>query len=842
MTTRSDKITTTSTLQTPIASTSRNDQDTTMLDKRAHKRDKRQRRKAVQLEQRQRQLTTTLQYQGAPPGSSSESTTNTVMIQQQHSPSHKTEADDRLRRPVARLPSRSLLTTVVGPTLAAQPTTSTTTVEDLGQRFNSTSLSDDQVYDQVRDEQPKPAYKIRSRPVQSFVNLPPTTSAAAATRSNTSARAQRNGNSINANRRNYSTPNNSPTRDNLDVDEPDSIEQQRRLAQVDGMAKRQNLLWQVDKQLKGQPITFDAQVQTLYELQRATPKVLKARNQLIQFLTRLLNESKFRWRHSHSIKTKPLIVESFGSTRFGLSTSTSDLDLCLLDPYRPNGFDSKYFSLTDPQRLDITKLPEIYDMKSLARKLEEAGFDKVRAISHAVVPIVKFECEIDGVKIQADLNTNERLGVYNSRLIAAYCDLHPLIRPFCVFIKFWAAQRGLNDPSGQDGPISFSSYTLLLLVIAYLQHIQLVPNLQDENLIQLKGVQPQLFWSTPKVWIKSGQIMSIKRSIGWNVTFVEKMKTFEYESQQPKNLNLKNLTVGFFKFFKNFDWNHQVVSIQQGGLFKRQRPFVDDVTKLRRELSQATIDRQQTDEEEETGDEQVVGRQNASSQIDQDEDDDVDDKVVYEPPSQQHQIRDLSSSVKSIPREADPLAIPLSDEHNLDLDLELDLGFSDNQQSQQLNTNQYELDRASNSSSPIEYGQFEEPERWESKPIVTQDPFDLTRNTSGNIEPDVVDMFQKEIERAHQILSLNEKIDLNQLCQSLGTNQNDVSLSQFRRIWKRQQMEAFNQVWDEFGLTNQTMQQQSSEETSTKPRRRRRRNKGKQKDGNTQTVAGDAEK
>ena len=66
--------------------------------------------------------------------------------------------------------------------------------------------------------------------------------------------------------------------------------------------------------------------------------------------------------------------------------------------------------MTDPALMDHQRLPEIYDMRSLSKRLVEFGFDKVQAIPFASVPIVKFECEIDGVKIQADLNTNERLG------------------------------------------------------------------------------------------------------------------------------------------------------------------------------------------------------------------------------------------------------------------------------------------------------------------------------------------------------------------------------------------------------------------------------------------------
>ena len=44
-------------------------------------------------------------------------------------------------------------------------------------------------------------------------------------------------------------------------------------------------------------------------------------------------------------------------------------------------------------------------------------------------------------------------------------------------------------------------------------------------------------------------------------------------------------------------------------------------------------------------------------------------------------------------------------------------------------------------SSPVTFGEFEEPQIWMQK-LVVQDPFLLTRNTATNVAPDVVDLFQ----------------------------------------------------------------------------------------------------
>lgn len=83
----------------------------------------------------------------------------------------------------------------------------------------------------------------------------------------------------------------------------------------------------------------------------------------------------------------------------------------------------------------------------------------------------------------------------NSALIARYVRFSPIVRPFLIFLKTWAKQRGLNDPSGSKGPMSLSSYSLLLMAIGYLQHRGVVPNLQDPALLSRAGQKREAFWT-----------------------------------------------------------------------------------------------------------------------------------------------------------------------------------------------------------------------------------------------------------------------------------------------------------------------------------------------------------
>lgn len=157
-------------------------------------------------------------------------------------------------------------------------------------------------------------------------------------------------------------------------------------------------------------------------------------------------------------------VELFGSTRYGVSYPTSDLDMVILDPDRPRGFPSAHKAL-----------PGIYNVRRLMGVFTRAGFKDIKARPFATVPIVTFRDPKTG--LYCDINVNERMGLFNSDLIKRYCQLSHILRPMLYEIKTWAKPLGLNNPSG-GGPRSFSSYAFALMTIGFLQTKGLLPNLQ----------------------------------------------------------------------------------------------------------------------------------------------------------------------------------------------------------------------------------------------------------------------------------------------------------------------------------------------------------------------------
>jgi len=78
---------------------------------------------------------------------------------------------------------------------------------------------------------------------------------------------------------------------------------------------------------------------------------------------------------------------------------------------------------------------------------------------------VKFKDPATG--LECDINVNDQLGFINTSMIRHYVALQPVLVPLLRMIKRWAKTVGMNSPSKR--PVSFSSYTLSLMTLAWFQ-------------------------------------------------------------------------------------------------------------------------------------------------------------------------------------------------------------------------------------------------------------------------------------------------------------------------------------------------------------------------------------
>ena len=180
------------------------------------------------------------------------------------------------------------------------------------------------------------------------------------------------------------------------------------------------------------------------------------------------------------------------------------------------------------------------------------------------------------------LSCNNLGGVNNTRWLLSYLQIAPYtLRPLIHAVKKWASARHLNDPAGQKGGTSFSSYTLTLLCIAYLQapifrianHATAqayLPNLQSPSLLAELNIPPTHlhFRDRPP------KILRIETTFAR----ASALPADRLASWQARNtgVDVGQVVQGFFMFYAGFvggtfSWQDAMVSPLEGGFVTRMR-------------------------------------------------------------------------------------------------------------------------------------------------------------------------------------------------------------------------------------------------------------------------------
>ncbi|CBQ70313.1 conserved hypothetical protein [Sporisorium reilianum SRZ2] len=291
-----------------------------------------------------------------------------------------------------------------------------------------------------------------------------------------------------------------------------------------------------------------------------------------------------------------LQVAAFGSSVTGLATESSDLDLVLLDPTRPYGVGTPPELRCAPQRLvrQNSGMPEWYSTNQVANAIRNSGkFKTIFPISGASVPIVKMVHRKHD--IPADININERFGLFNSQLIQAYADLQPqLVRPLIFFLKHWYSRCELNDPAGKHGSMSFSSYTIALMALQVLQIQGVLPNLQSPSLLKSLNIRPNFLYARFKRAKRSrnGRPPAVEDetpALKYNVTFAtgdadmqpyttralqlaaDDAPTNDASTKTSTDRLLGRMLVAFVRFYTQLDRRTQVVSVLNGSPLQRSK-------------------------------------------------------------------------------------------------------------------------------------------------------------------------------------------------------------------------------------------------------------------------------
>ncbi|KAK6032962.1 PAP/25A associated domain protein [Ostertagia ostertagi] len=228
-----------------------------------------------------------------------------------------------------------------------------------------------------------------------------------------------------------------------------------------------------------------------------------------------------------------------GSSLNGFGNNTSDMDLCLM--------------ITNKD-LD-QKTDAVVVLNMILSTLQHTEWVSHQKLILAKVPILRIKFAPPFSDITVDLNANNSVAIKNTHLLCYYSSFDWRVRPLVSVVKEWAKRKGINDANRS----SFTSYSLVLMVIHYLQ-------CGTEP-----GVLPSLQQMFPRRFANKCDVRTL------NVTLPLEPPTAS-EWQYADKSTLGELLIGFLDYYANkFDYDRDAISVRLGkridrAVIARQRP------------------------------------------------------------------------------------------------------------------------------------------------------------------------------------------------------------------------------------------------------------------------------
>lgn len=194
-----------------------------------------------------------------------------------------------------------------------------------------------------------------------------------------------------------------------------------------------NPVWQVRENYTDDMIGLHREVKEFYEYIKPTSEEAEMRKFVVDHLREVISQL---W---PSMK-----MEVFGSYRTNLYLPTSDIDVVLLGECSCPG--PKLFMLRDG-----------LIHKGVARE------ETIRVLDRALVPIIKFQHKLVGVKV--DISINQSKGLISVQYIKDFVKKFPTLPKLIFVIKQFLVSRDLNEV--WHGGLS--SYALIAMCISFLQ-------------------------------------------------------------------------------------------------------------------------------------------------------------------------------------------------------------------------------------------------------------------------------------------------------------------------------------------------------------------------------------
>lgn len=245
----------------------------------------------------------------------------------------------------------------------------------------------------------------------------------------------------------------------------------------------------------------------------------------------------------------------FGSSAVNIGHQTSDLDLLFsIDNtffnnqieekknYRLNGkmiFYSKFNKNEKERAINILGLSKLI-LSDIIPK-----FNVKQLIKSARVPILEFDFELpSGQKLNCDLSmSNLQISFQMTKLFWTFTQIDNRIAPLIFFLKFWAKSTGVSN-TFRPSP-NITNFQLTVLILNFLLR------LDKPLIVPLESVTSKIKEND----FDSGLTYLINENL--NLSDINGL------IKEKNKLTLKELLMGFFNYYSNFDFDSNVISLSR---------------------------------------------------------------------------------------------------------------------------------------------------------------------------------------------------------------------------------------------------------------------------------------
>lgn len=166
------------------------------------------------------------------------------------------------------------------------------------------------------------------------------------------------------------------------------------------------------------------------------------------------------------------------------------------------------------------------------------AFEQTVAIVNAKIPLLK--CVHVKTGFSCDFSFTSPMGRYNSQIIRKIIFLDQRIHPLVLILKHWMKTRNLL------GTGKITSYCLILMVIYYLQNVKILKPLAIYQ-TQIPKFIVDKYWN-----------------LAWNNAVPNRFNHLA-------DLTISSLLRGFVDFYKDFDFQGQIICTLYGQTYERAK-------------------------------------------------------------------------------------------------------------------------------------------------------------------------------------------------------------------------------------------------------------------------------